>query len=185
MDGDVHGLSEPRIEPDIVFGLSATPPPAPTLQQLYECIEWLAPGFELVQSHCRAWRLSAAETVADNGLHGRLVIGRLQPVQSLAPDAAALNSLLAGLHVELLRNGQPVDSGSGSHVSDSSLQALQHFVHELQRCPAGPALRPGDVATTGTWTDAWPISAGQRWQALFQSPLGTIELVTEASAVRD
>ena len=176
---DVQGLCEPRIEPEIVFGLSATPPPAPTLQQLYACVDWLAPGFELVQSHCPAWKFTAAETVADSGLHARLVIGRPLPVPSLAPDAGALNSLLAGLQVELQRDGQPVDSGSGTHVLDGPLQALQHFVHELQRCPAGPTLRPGDVVTTGTWTDAWPIAPGQRWRALFQSPVGALELVTE------
>ncbi len=176
---EVHGLCEPRIEPEIVFGLCATPPPAPTLQQLFACVDWLAPGFELVQSHCPAWQFTAAETVADSGLHGRLVIGRRQPVRSLAPDAAALNSLLGGLQVELQRDGQAIDSGSGTHVLDGPLHALQHFVHELQRCPAGPALRPGDVVTTGTWTDAWPIAAGQRWRALFQSPVGALDLVAE------
>jgi 2-oxo-3-hexenedioate decarboxylase len=30
---------------------------------------------------------------------------------------------------------------------------------------------PGDVVTTGTWTDAWPVAAGEQWQAAFGSPL--------------
>ena len=33
------------------------------------------------------------------------------------------------------------------------------------------SLNPGDVVTTGTWTDAWPVAPGERWAARFSSPL--------------
>ena len=34
-----------------------------------------------------------------------------------------------------------------------------------------PDLRPGDVVTTGTWTDAWPVTPGETWTAQFDAPL--------------
>lgn len=170
------GLCEPRLEPEIVFGMAATPPPQPTLQQLFDCVDWLAPGFEVVQSHCPAWKFTAAETVADGGLHGRLLIGRPQPVRQLAADAASLDGCLAGLQVALQCDGRVVDTGQGANVLDGPLHALLHVVLELQRCPGAPALQPGDVVTTGTWTDAWPMAAGQHWRATFAPPVGTIEV---------
>jgi 2-oxo-3-hexenedioate decarboxylase len=173
---DLAGLCEPRLEPEIVFGIAATPPPAPSLQQLYECVDWLAPGFEVVQTHCPGWKFGAAETVADSGLHGRLLVGRHLGVRSLADDAAALDARLAAMSVELRRGDEVVDRGVGANVLDGPLHALLHFVRELQRCPGAPALRAGDVVTTGTWTDAWPVEPGQRWRASFGAPAGEIEV---------
>lgn len=176
----VAGLCEPRLEPEIVFGIAATPPPQPTLQQLFECVEWLAPGFEVVQSHCPGWSFSAAETVADGGLHGRLLVGRPLPVRSLAPDAETLDARLASMRVELRCDDRTVDSGPGANVLDGPLHALLHFVREHQRDSDAPSLRPGEVVTTGTWTDAWPIAAGQRWRAVFDAPLGELEIAFDS-----
>ena len=59
---------------------------------------------------------------------------------------------------------------------DSPLQALQHFVAELHACPGAPTLRPRDVVTTGTWTDALPVQAGQTWRAEFDAPIPSLQL---------
>jgi 2-keto-4-pentenoate hydratase len=176
----IGGLCEPRLEPEIVFGIAATPPPAPTLQQLCDCIDWLAPGFEVVQTHCPGWKFSAAETVVDGGLHGRLFVGPPQPVRDVGTDAEALDGRLAALGIELSRGGTVLDRGRGANVLDGPLHALHHFVLEQQRCPGAPALQPGDVVTTGTWTDAWPVAPGERWRAAFEAPVGAIEVEFEA-----
>jgi 2-keto-4-pentenoate hydratase len=55
---------QPRLEPEVVFGLRAEPPPHCSLQQLYDSIEWLAPGFEIVQSHRADWKFTAATVSA-------------------------------------------------------------------------------------------------------------------------
>ncbi len=172
----VHGLCEPRLEPEIVFGIAAPPPPLPTLQQLFDCIDWLAPGFEVVQSRCPGWKFSAAETVADGGLHGRLLVGRPLPLRALAADAQALDARLAAMRIGLHCDGRLIDSGLGANVLDGPLHALLHFVLALQRCAGAPSLQAGDVVTTGTWTDAWPVAAGQRWQARFDAPVGDLEV---------
>ncbi|HSB99817.1 MAG TPA: hydratase [Burkholderiaceae bacterium] len=172
----LRALCQPRLEPEIVFGIRATPPLEPSIEQLFDCVEWLAPGFEIVQSHCADWVFTTAQAVADSGLHGRLLVGPKTPVRDLAGSGEALDTILAASRVRLLRGGAPIDEGVGGDVLDGPLHALRHFVLELQQCPGAPQLREGDVVTTGTWTDAWPLSAGEVWRAEFDTPLRSIEI---------
>ena len=60
--------------------------------------------------------------------------------------------------------------------SAPSGKPLLHFLHELQACPGAPALQPGEVVTTGTWTDAWPIAPGQVWRSEFDAPFDGLEV---------
>ncbi|AEG92802.1 2-keto-4-pentenoate hydratase [Ramlibacter tataouinensis] len=168
------GTCQPRLEPEAVFGLAATPPPAASDQQLWACLAWVAPGFEVVQSHLPDWKFAAGDTVADGGLHARLLVGRRVPVREVAPDAASFGRRLAAAQVALHKNGQRVEQGAGRNVLDGPLQALQHFVRALRACPGAPDLQPGDVVTTGTWTDAWPVAPGERWSAEFDAPLAPL-----------
>ena len=173
---DIAGTSEPRLEPEAVFGMRATPPANATLDQLFASVEWVAPGFEVVQSHMPGWKFVAADTVADSGLHGRLLVGRRIPVRELAGDAAQFDAMLARAHVDLMQGDDVKDRGCGANVLDGPLHALLHFLAELRRCPGAPDLQPGDVVTTGTWTDAWPVKPGERWRARFEPPLGELEV---------
>ena len=172
----LSGSCQPRIEPEAVFGLRATPAPDASLQDLWEAIEWVAPGFEIVQSHRADWKFTIPDTVADGGLHFRLLVGQRIPVRAVSDSAQALDALLAGATVSLQRNGEVVDQGAGANVLDSPLRALHHFLQELRACPGAPDLQPGDVVTTGTWTDAWSVSPGQTWSASFSEPLGSLQL---------
>ena len=147
---DLTHTCQPRLEPEIVFGMKATPPANASLQQLFEAIDWLAPGFEVVQSHCLDWKFSATDTMTDGGLHARLLVGQRLPVHTLAADAQALHTLLAQAQVTLFKNGQAVEQGTGTNVLDSPLNALHHFLKELRQCPGAVDLQAGDVITTGT-----------------------------------
>ena len=165
------GTCQPRIEPECVFGLKATPPARAGLDDLLACIEWFAPGFEIVQSHCRDWKFTAADTVADSGLHGRLLVGPKMALAALPRDAAAFDAQLAAARITLYRGDTPVDQGVGSNVLDGPLHALAHFLAALRDCPGATDLQPGDVVTTGTWTDAWPVHRGEHWRAEFDAPM--------------
>lgn len=167
---------QPRLEPEVVFGMRAEPPPDCELQQLFDSIEWLAPGFEIVQSHLPDWKFTAADTVADSGLHARLLVGRQSAAAGVGPNAVALERQLARAAVTLTRDGEAIDQGRGANVLDGPLHALLHFVRELRACPGAPALRAGDVITTGTWTNAWPVAAGESWTARFDSPLTPLQV---------
>ena len=173
---ELSGTCQPRIEPEAVFGLRAMPPPDATLEQLFDCLDWVAPGFEIVQSHLPGWKFTAADAVADGGLHARLLVGRQVLVRDMAASAEALERQFATATVSLLQYGTQVEQGHGANVLEGPLHALHHFMQELRNCPNAPDLQAGDVITTGTWTDAWPVSAGQTWSAQFSAPLSQLEV---------
>src|SRR5258706_8345738 len=67
----LDGLVNPRIEPEICFGFRAAPDP----HRLIDCIEWIAHSIEIVQCHHAGWKVTLSDSTADNGLHGRLILG--------------------------------------------------------------------------------------------------------------
>ncbi len=170
------GICQPRIEPETVFGLRTAPPANASLEDLFNSIDWIAPGFEIVQSHQKDWKFVAADAIADGSLHARLLVGKKLPVRQIAASANELCAVLAATTVRLTQDAKVVDSGAGAAVLDDPLHALLHFMKELRQCPGAPDLQPGDVVTTGTWTDAWPVAAGQTWAADFDAPLPRLEV---------
>ena len=162
---------QPRLEPEIVFGMKTTPVHGATLEQLFEAIDWMAPGFEIVQSHLADWKFLPADTVADGALHARLLVGQRTPMGDIADGARTLDALLANASASLKQGDSTVDQGRGANVLDSPLRALHHFLDTLRSCPGAPDLHAGDVITTGTWTDAWPVLPGQTWSAHFSAPI--------------
>ncbi|MCW5632388.1 MAG: hydratase [Rubrivivax sp.] len=153
------GLSQPRLEPEVVFGLARDPRPGMTLDQLRGCIEWVAHGFEVVHTHFEGWRFTAPDTAADFALHGRLRIGPRRAVAEWPTLAADL----AALQVELACNGEVKDRGTGAIVLDGPLQALKAMVEAMAKTTPQWSIRAGECVTTGTITDAWPLAPGQTW----------------------
>ena len=175
---DLHALCEPRLEPELAFAFRSTPPPGADLAALFASLDWLAPSAEIVQSHRPGWRFAAAaETVADGALHARLLVGPRIAVHDFAADADALQTRLAAAELALVGpDGHTAESGRGANVLDNPLLALHHFLAELRQCPGAPDVQRGDVVTTGTWTDAWPVAAGERWQVRYSAPLGGLDI---------
>jgi len=170
------GTCQPRIEPEAVFGMRSTLGPDASLEDLFDSIEWVAPGFEIVQSHLPDWKFKAPDSVADGGLHARLLVGRRLPLAAVATRASELDALLAATQVTLMKGDATIDRGCGANVLDSPLRALHHFLTELRQCPGAPDLAQGDVVTTGTWTDAWPVAPGERWTGAFGAPLSRLQV---------
>jgi 2-oxo-3-hexenedioate decarboxylase len=157
----LQGLVQPRLEPEIVFGLRAAPRAGMSEAGLIGCLSWVAHGYEIVHTHYDGWRFTAADTVADFALHGRLFVGPRVQLESFA----RLGEELAALELTLSCDGRVVETGHGRNVLDGPLNALRLWVDALaQRTPTWP-LGAGDVVTTGTLTDAWPMVPGQVWQS--------------------
>jgi 2-oxo-3-hexenedioate decarboxylase len=152
---------EPKLEPEIVFHFGATPPPHPDVAALAASIDWLAHGFELVQSHFPGWRFTAADTIADWSLHGRLWVGAHRRLDDLGADPARA---LATFTVDLACDDGPCVRGGGSDVLGSPLLALQHLAALLASQPDAEPLRAGEIVTTGTLTIAQPVNAGETWR---------------------
>jgi 2-oxo-3-hexenedioate decarboxylase len=158
---DLKRFVQPRIEPEIVFKLKMPVPVTDDPLEVLACTEWIAPGFEIVQSHFPDWKFTAADCTAAFGLHGALVVGA--PVMVTDTNRAALAAALPTCAVTLSRGGTVIDRGVGANVLDSPALALVHLVRVLADQPQAPLLAAGEIVTTGTITDAWPVAPGETW----------------------
>lgn len=153
------GLAQPRIEPEICLRLKSPPPLAKDPRALLDCIEWIAHSVEIVQCHHPEWKVSIADCTADNGLHGRLVVG--SPF-AVSPD---LVSVLPEAKVRLMKEQELVDEGVGANVLGSPLLAFAFLIEVLEK--QKEKLRPGEIITTGVLTDAHPVKPGELWRTEF------------------
>lgn len=155
-------LSEPRIEPEIMFGLGKAPSADMDEVALSACIDWVALGYEIVQSIYPGWQFAAADTVAAGGLHGALLIGPRHP---FAPRAAEWRRELTSFEIELICDGSRIDRGHATNVLEGPLSALRHLVELLEGDAVNPPLASGEIISTGTLTKAMPVAAGETWTA--------------------
>ncbi len=160
----LEDLAQPRIEPEICFGLKAPPPRSHDAHAILAAIDWVAHAVEIVQCFHPDWKIALPDCTAANGLHGRLVLGAPTPVSNI-PD---LERRLPAAHVALRCNGQPVDEGTGANVLDSPLYALAHLVELLAIQPEFDQLHAGEIVSTGTLTDAHPVKPGETWSTAFE-----------------
>ncbi len=157
------GFVQPRIEPEIVLKLSRSPPMSDDPVVLLGSVEWIAAGFEIVQSVFPEWKFAAADCTAASGLHGALIVG---PSLAIGMDnSESLAARLATFELALSCDGREVDRGGGSNVLGSPLNALAHLVRLLAAQPRFPQLGAGEIVTTGTLTDAWPVRRSETWRS--------------------
>src|SRR5579859_5932847 len=156
-------FSEPRIEPEIVFGLSAPATAEMDETALSSCIAWVALGFEIVQSIFPGWKFAASDTIAANGMHGALLIGPRQP---FAPRTDEWRRTLGAFEIDLTCNGALIDRGRSENVLGGPLSALRHLTGLLAADPVNPPLATGEIVATGTLTKAMPIAPGESWTAV-------------------
>ena len=153
------GLVQPRIEPEICFKLKAAPPLTRDPVALLESIEWIAHSIEIVQCHHPEWKITLADCIADNALHGRLIVGTPVEIHRISGLAAALPFL----KISLFKNQEKIDQGVGANVLDSPLLSLAFLVEILAAQKDAPRLAAGEIISTGTLTDAHPVHAGETW----------------------
>lgn len=162
----VSDLVAPRIEPEIVLGVNehivgaGSDPDA-----LATAIEWIAPGFEIVDCHFPDWQFTAADIVADFGAHARLVIGA--KVMLAEQDRGSLKQALADATVDLRHDPKLVATGVGSNALGGPLSALGYLYDMIATQVWADPLVAGEIITTGTLTDFPPVKSGQRWTAAF------------------
>jgi len=152
--------AEPKIEPEIMFGLSAAPSPGMDDAALLSCIAWVAHGFEIVQSIFPGWKFSLPDCTAANAMHGALLIG---PRHNIGTHAKEWLRTLAQFEVELYCDGKLMERGRGANVLEGPLSAVRYIVDMLAHDPNNPPLAAGEIISTGTLTRALPVKAGETW----------------------
>ncbi|WP_292931241.1 fumarylacetoacetate hydrolase family protein [Noviherbaspirillum sp.] len=161
----LQGALQPRIGPELVFRLGKTPAAEATIEELAECIEWMAHAFEIVVCPFPGWKFEMVDSIAAFGLHGSLIIG--EPKVLSAASRRNLGNVLAHASLSLSCGDELRSAGFGSDVLGSPLHALWHLHEVLKTQPQFPPLSAGEIITTGTWTDVCPIKPGETWTSAF------------------
>ena len=128
----LKGLPEPRIEPETVLHLARAPEIGMDVEDLFECVDWVAHGFEIVFSIFPAWKFAAADAAAAFGVHGALLLGERHPI---ADRPEHWKRALSTFGVELVDGRGAAVRGHASNVLGGPLEALRFLTDELARFP--------------------------------------------------
>jgi len=162
-DGAAHlaigHLLQPRIEPEIQLHFSRTPPVTRDEGALLESIDWIAHGFEIVQSVYPDWKFTKEDAIAAFALHGALVVGRPVAVRDIDDCAAKLRAFT----ITLSRADGRTVRGGGANVLDTPLLAFAHLAERLATQARFAPVQAGEIVTTGTLTRALDIAPGEAW----------------------
>lgn len=153
-------FAEPKIEPEIMLGLSRAPSPGMNDAALLSCIAWVAHGFEIVQSIFPGWKFAPPDAVIIDGHHAALLIG---PRHEIGEKAAEWLRTLKGFEIELYCDGKLMDKGHALNVLEGPLSTIRYLMDLLARDPDNPPLAAGEIVSTGTLTRALPVKRGETW----------------------
>ena len=156
---DLSQFCEPRIEPEIVVCLKQKPKNGSENPEIY--LDWVAPGFEIVDSIYPNWKFSLTDAIVSGGLHGCLAVGKKFKVN----DRTERDLINVG--VSLYRGGKLEEEGTGANVLDGPVSAIGYLHSGLSKIKNQDFLSAGDIITTGTMTDAKPIYPNEKWIAKF------------------
>jgi 2-oxo-3-hexenedioate decarboxylase len=171
-------MCSPRIEPEIVFKLrTAVDPGNLDPGAVLGSVEWLALGFEIVDSVFADWKFQPADFVAAYGLHAALVVGEPHPID--ADSIPTLVEQLPQFRVRLMKDGAVVAEGSGKNSLRSPALCLGELASAIARRPGEEPLRGGELVSSGTLTEAQSITPGETWMfAADGIDLGELTLTT-------
>ena len=156
---------QPRLAPEVIFKLARAPAPDADMDEIADCLEWMAHGLEIVVCPFPNWEFNKPDAIAAFALHGTLLIG--EPHQISSATRQHLGSILGNTSVSLSCDSTLLSAGFGSDIMKSPLHALWHLQQLLKSQPDSSTLQAGEIISTGTWTDLPPIKAGETWSTAF------------------
>lgn len=163
------GAVQPCITPHIVFQLGETPPVGASVDELMECVAWIAHGLEILSCPFANWQFTIADAIAASGLHGTLIVG--EPHALTFAMQQRLTSLLqqASLSLSGTKNHHGLMTGAGfcNDVLDDPAQAMWYLHSLLCNQSLFTHLQAGDIVCVAVWTEAYPVTGGQTWTTQF------------------
>jgi len=160
----VDRVIQPKAEAEIALILGQDlPPRAVTNDELAECVAHAVPAIEIVDSRIADWKISFADTVADNGSSGMFVLGS----QGLTLDGLDLWS--CGMVLQL--NGEIQSLGAGAACLGHPLNAATWLANLL--ADRDESIRKGDILLTGALGPMVTLTPGDAVRATIGG-LGTV-----------
>ncbi|HET6523095.1 2-keto-4-pentenoate hydratase [Sphingopyxis sp.] len=130
---------QPKAEAEIAVVLGKDLDGEIDLARLADAVEFIAPAIEIVDSRIADWKISFADTVADNGSSAFFVLGDARL------PLAGLDLYSCGMVLEV--NGEVVSLGAGAACLGHPLNAALWLARTLEK--RGEPLRKGDIVLTG------------------------------------
>ncbi|WP_243788140.1 2-keto-4-pentenoate hydratase [Saccharopolyspora gloriosae] len=150
----------PRVEVEVGYLLGADlPGESCTERDVLAGTEALVPSIELIDSRIGDWRISLADTIADNASSAGFMLGAAR----IPPDAVDPRAIDAVLR----RDGSPIAAGSSDAVLGDPTTAVAWLARKV--AAFGVRLRAGHVVLPGSCTRAVDVAAGQRFDAEFST----------------
>ncbi len=160
-----HRFCQPRVEPEITFRLRAPlRGPGVTVDDVLAATDAVIASLEVVDSRIVDWRITLADTIADNASAAAMVVGSSWVPVSEAPS-------LPDVGCELLVNEEVVSAGTGAAVLGHPARAVAWLANTLG--PLGISLEAGHLVMPGSCTAAPFLSVGDHVEARFTG-LGTV-----------
>lgn len=155
---------QPRVEGEIAFLIGRRlAGPGVTLQEVLASTEAVAVAIEVVDSRIADWRITLADTVADNASFGAFTLGPWDR-QWLQRDLRLTGMLIS-------HNGVEAVQGIGAAALGHPARAVAWLANKLAEF--GVSLEPGDIVLSGALGRALPVVAGDAISVEFdgQPPL--------------
>ncbi|MFF8594477.1 2-keto-4-pentenoate hydratase [Streptomyces sp. NPDC015220] len=155
----------PRIEVEVGFVLGADLPGEDcTTADVLAATERVVPALELIDSRIGDWRISIADTIADNASSAGFAIGE-------GRDPRALD--LKAIEARLTRGGEVLAEGRSDAVLGDPARSVAWLARTVARF--GVSLRRGHLVLPGSCTRAVDVTAGAAFTADFTG-LGPVSL---------
>lgn len=148
---------QPKAEAEIAFVLGGDlPSPDTTPDQVAEAVASVHAAIEIVDSRIADWKITFADTVADNGSSAFFVLaGTGHPLAGLDLEGAAM---------EMTVNGKVASTGVGAAALGNPLNAAAWLAQTL--AARGEPLKAGDVLLAGALGPMVALNPGDRVHAL-------------------
>ncbi len=144
---------QPKAEGEVAFVMARDfDNPRATVVDLMSAIAYALPAIEIVDSRLKDWKITIADTVADNASSAYFVLGS-QP-QSLA----GLDLLTCGMMLTL--DGSVASVGAGAACMGHPLTAAAWLAATLSS--RGQPLKAGDIIMSGALGPMVPITPGNQ-----------------------
>jgi len=160
----VDSLMLPRVEPEIAFVLARElRGPGVTRQDVLAAADYVIPALEIIDTRIRDWKITLADTIADNASSARVVLGE-RKTQPFALD-------LAAVAMTLQKNGAVVEQGVGAAVLGHPAEPVAWLANKLAEFEQ--TLAAGSVVIPGALCRAIDVKAGDTIVASFEE-LGSV-----------
>jgi 2-keto-4-pentenoate hydratase len=147
-------LIQPKIEGEIAFVLGRDiKGPGVTIVDVLNAVDYALVSMEIIDSRIRDWKITATDTIADNGSSALFVLS--------AVKKKIEGNDLSTVGMALSRNGEIMQTGAGAAVMGNPLNAVVFLANELGKHDR--ALLAGEVILSGAMAGMLAVAPGDSY----------------------